>query len=58
MNNQKTKRISLDFPIDLAEKINKSATEGSISKKKWFINAAEEKLRNEINKKVDKIVRG
>lgn len=58
MINQNTKRISLDFPIELVEKINRSAIEGSVSKKKWFINAAEEKLRNEINRKVDKIVRG
>jgi metal-responsive CopG/Arc/MetJ family transcriptional regulator len=54
----KTKRVSLDFPCDLLEQIEEICKDNFISKRKWFIDAAKEKLENETSNKIDKIVRG
>ena len=54
----KTKRVSLDFPCDLVEQIEEICKDNFISKRKWFIDAAKEKLENETSNKIDKIVRG
>ena len=54
----KTKRVSLDFPCDLLEQIEEICKDNFISKRKWFIDAAKEKLEKEASNKIDKIVRG
>lgn len=56
--NLKTKRVSLDVPFDLVERIEEICKDNFISKRKWFIDAAKEKLEKETNNKIDKIVRG
>lgn len=53
-----TKRVSLDFPKDLLERIDLICKESFISKRKWFIDAAIDKLEKEEVKKIDKLVRG
>ncbi len=54
----KPKRLSLDLPGDLLEQIEEICKDNFISKRKWFIDAAKEKLEKETNNKIDKIVRG
>lgn len=56
--NLKTKRLSLDLPSDLLEQIEEICKDNFISKRKWFIDAAKEKLEKETSNKIDKIVRG
>jgi metal-responsive CopG/Arc/MetJ family transcriptional regulator len=53
-----TKRVSLDIPINLLEQIDEICKESFMSKRKWFIDAAIDKLEKENYKKIDKIVRG
>jgi metal-responsive CopG/Arc/MetJ family transcriptional regulator len=53
-----TKRVSLDIPSDILDQIDKICKESFISKRKWFIDAAKDKLEKERSKKIDKIVRG
>jgi len=53
-----TKRVSLDFPVDLLEQIEEICKDNFMSKRKWFIDAAKEKLEKETSNKIDKIVRG
>lgn len=53
-----TKRVSLDFPSDLLEKIDKICKEHFMSKRKWFIDAAIDKLEKENSIKIEKIIRG
>lgn len=56
--NIKTKRVSLDVPFELVEQIEEICKDNFISKRKWFIDAAKEKLEKETSNKIDKIVRG
>jgi metal-responsive CopG/Arc/MetJ family transcriptional regulator len=53
-----TKRVSLDFPSDLLEKVDNICKEQFISKRKWFIDATIDKLEKENSNKIEKIVRG
>ena len=53
-----TKRVSLDFPINLLDQIDEICKDSFMSKRKWFIDAAIDKLEKESDKKIDKIVRG
>jgi len=55
--NLKTKRVSLDFPSDLLEQIDEICKDSFMSKRKWFIDAAKEKLEKETSSKIDRIVR-
>ena len=52
-----TKRVSLDFPIDVLNEIDKICKKSFMSKRKWFIDAAVDKLEKENNHKIDEIVR-
>ena len=59
MTNQiTTRRVSVDFPSDVVERIDEICKKNYISKRKWFIDAAMDKLEKETNQKIDKIVRG
>lgn len=51
------KRISLDFPDYMIERIDKICDESFITRRKWFIDAANEKLEKEKLNKIDMIVR-
>lgn len=53
-----TRRVSLDFPIEVLEDIDKICKKSFISKRKWFIDAAIDKLEKEKSQKIDKVVRG
>jgi metal-responsive CopG/Arc/MetJ family transcriptional regulator len=53
-----TKRVSLDFPIDMIEEIDEICRKSFMSKRKWFIDAAMDKLEKEKDSKIDKLVRG
>jgi|GEM_PF-1800733 len=58
MTNQiTTRRLSLDFPNDLLKQIDHICKENYISKRKWFIEAAIDKLEKENSIKIDRIVR-
>ena len=57
-NQTTTKRVSIDFPSELLEHIDTICKESFISKRKWFIDAAVDKLEKESSEKIDKIVRG
>jgi metal-responsive CopG/Arc/MetJ family transcriptional regulator len=57
-NQSTTKRVSLDLPCDLLEKIDKICKKSFMSKRKWFIDAAIDKLKKEQSDKIDNIVRG
>ena len=52
-----TKRISLDFPDYMMEQIDKICDENFITRRKWFIDAANEKLEKEKLNKIDMVVR-
>ena len=56
MNN--TKRVSLDLPLKLVTQIDRICKEDFITRRKWFIDAAKDKLDKEKADKVNKIVRG
>ncbi len=53
----KLKRISLDIPESILEQIDKICDETFITRRKWFIDAANEKLEKEQLNKIDMIVR-
>lgn len=57
-NTNNTKRVSIDFPKELLEQIDNLCKKDFISKRKWFIDAAIDKLEKESNRKIDKLVRG
>ena len=52
------KRVSLDLPPELIGIIDQICKDNFITRRKWFIDAAKEKLEKENNDKIDKIVRG
>ncbi|NRB11587.1 MAG: hypothetical protein HRU35_08310 [Rickettsiaceae bacterium] len=54
---KKTKRVSLDFPIDIVEKIDDFCKENFITRRKWFIDAAKDKIEKDNQEKVDMLVR-
>ncbi len=51
------RRVSLDIPLPLIEQIQNICKENLITVRKWFIDAANEKLEKENLNKIDKIVR-
>jgi metal-responsive CopG/Arc/MetJ family transcriptional regulator len=51
------KRLSLDFPEYMVDQIDKICDENFITRRKWFIDAANEKLEKEKLDKIDMIVR-
>lgn len=51
------KRLSLDFPEYMVDQIDKICDENFITRRKWFIDAANEKLDKEKLDKIDMIVR-
>ena len=51
------KRISLDLPIYILEKIDIICDETFITRRKWFIDAANEKLERSNLNKIDMLVR-
>ena len=53
-----TKRVSLDFPTEVLDKIDDICKKNFISKRKWFIDAAIDKLEKEKSQTIDKVVRG
>ena len=55
--NKTVKRVSLDLPIDLVNQIDDICKENFITRRKWFIDAAKDKLEKEFTNKVDKIIR-
>ena len=58
MNNTKNvKRVSLDFPDYILERIDLICKESFITRRKWFIDAANEKLEKDKLDKIDMIVR-
>lgn len=52
------KRVSLDLPVELVVIIDQICKDNFITRRKWFIDAAKEKLEKENNDKIDRIVRG
>lgn len=51
------KRISLDVPDHIVEQIDKICEESFITRRKWFIDAASEKLEKDKLNKIDMVVR-
>ena len=51
------KRISIDFPDHILNQIDKICDESFITRRKWFIDAANEKLEKDNLNKIDMIVR-
>lgn len=51
------KRVSLDFPDHILERIDKICEENFITRRKWFIDAANEKLEKDNLDKIDMLVR-
>jgi metal-responsive CopG/Arc/MetJ family transcriptional regulator len=51
------KRISIDFPDHILNQIDKICDENFITRRKWFIDAANEKLEKDNLNKIDMIVR-
>ncbi|AFB32161.1 hypothetical protein N7281_04810 [Rickettsia hoogstraalii] len=51
------KRISLDIPEHIIEKIDKICAENFITRRKWFIDAANDKLEKYELNKIDMIVK-
>ena len=51
------KRVSLDFPDYILDQIDKICEETFITRRKWFIDAANEKLEKDNLNKIDMIVR-
>lgn len=51
------KRVSLDFPNSILDQIDKFCDENFITRRKWFIDAANEKLEKDNLNKIDMIVR-
>jgi metal-responsive CopG/Arc/MetJ family transcriptional regulator len=58
MDNKKAvKRVSLDFPFYLLEQIDSICDASFITRRKWFIDAANEKLEKDKLNKIDMLVR-
>ena len=58
MDNKKSvKRVSLDFPVYLLEQIDSICDASFITRRKWFIDAANEKLEKDKLNKIDMLVR-
>ncbi len=53
----KVKRVSLDFPENILEQIDNICKDTFITRRKWFIDAANEKLEKDKLEKIDMIVR-
>ena len=51
------KRISIDFPDHILNQIDKICDESFITRRKWFIDAANEKLEKDKLNKIDMLVR-
>jgi len=51
------KRVSLDLPDYMLDQIDKICDEHFITRRKWFIDAANEKLEKDRLNKIDLIVR-
>lgn len=51
------KRVSLDFPNYILDQIDAICEENFITRRKWFIDAANEKLEKDKLNKIDMIVR-
>jgi metal-responsive CopG/Arc/MetJ family transcriptional regulator len=51
------KRVSIDFPIFLLEKIDSICETNFMTRRKWFIDAASEKLEKERSNQIDMLVR-
>lgn len=51
------KRVSIDFPDYILDQIDAICNETFITRRKWFIDAANEKLEKEKLNKIDMIVR-
>lgn len=51
------KRITLDIPDYILEEIDAICEANFITRRKWFIDAANEKLKREKLEKIDMIVR-
>jgi hypothetical protein len=55
--NSKIKRLSLDFPEYIVNQIDNICRDTFITRRKWFIDAANEKLERDKLNKIDMIVR-
>ena len=53
-----TKRVSLDFPGETLKQIDEICKKNFISKRKWFIDAAIDKLEKERGLTIDSLARG
>ena len=51
------KRVSLDFPEKILEQIDIICRDTFITRRKWFIDAANDKLEKDNLNKIDMIVR-
>ena len=51
------KRVSLDMPDYIIDKIDKICAENFITRRKWFIDAANDKLEKYELNKIDMIVK-
>lgn len=51
------KRISLDVPDYIIEQIDKFCEESFITRRKWFIDAASDKIEKDKLNKIDMVVR-
>ena len=54
---QPIKRVSLDFPESILDQIDNICRETFITRRKWFIDAANDKLQKDKLNKIDMIVR-
>ncbi len=54
---QPIKRVSLDFPESILNQIDSICRETFITRRKWFIDAANDKLQKDKLNKIDMIVR-
>ena len=58
MDNKKAvKRVSLDFPVYLLEQIDSICDASFITRRKWFIDAANEKLEKDKLNKIDILIK-
>jgi len=54
---QPIRRVSLDFPESILDQIDNICRETFITRRKWFIDAANDKLQKDKLNKIDMIVR-
>lgn len=57
LNKLKVKRVSLDLPLDIINEIDEDCRANYISKRKWFIDAAIEKIERDRLSKIDMIIK-